>query len=126
GYADSEHLMVAAIARYHRRSLPKKRHEAWQLIESRDQRRTVASMALLLRLATALDRRPQATVAGIQVRREGGNTCVIRLEPMAAELDLSLERWSLQACESAVEESVGVKLRVLEPAPEPLACQPGR
>ena len=33
GYSESEHLMVAAIARYHRRSLPKKRHESWQLIE---------------------------------------------------------------------------------------------
>ena len=125
GYSQSEHLMVAAIARYHRRSLPKKRHEAWQLVEGREQRRTVASMALLLRLAAALDRRPQATVAGIQVRREGSNTCLIRLEPMAAELDLSLERWSLQACEPAVEESVGVKLRVQEPEPLQLACQPG-
>jgi exopolyphosphatase/guanosine-5'-triphosphate,3'-diphosphate pyrophosphatase len=117
GYSDSEHLMVAAIARYHRRSLPKKRHEAWQLIDGREQRRTVASMALLLRLAAALDRRPQATVAGIQVRRQGENICAIRLEPMAAELDLSLERWSLQACEPAVEESLGVRLRVLEPEP---------
>ena len=117
GYSDSEHLMVAAIARYHRRSLPKKRHEAWQLIEGREQRRTVASMALLLRLAAALDRRPQATVAGIQVRRQSQGLCEIRLEPMAADLDLSLERWSLQACEPAVEESLGVKLRVLEPLP---------
>ena len=116
GYSDAEHLMVAAIARYHRRSLPKKRHEAWQLIEGREQRRTVASMALLLRLAAALDRRPQATVAGIQVRRENDNICMIRLEPMATDLDLSLERWSLQACEPAVEEAVGVKLRVQEPA----------
>jgi exopolyphosphatase/guanosine-5'-triphosphate,3'-diphosphate pyrophosphatase len=119
GYSDSEHLMVAAIARYHRRSLPKKRHEAWQLIDGRDQRRTVASMALLLRLAVALDRRPQPTVAGIQVRREPENVCAIRLEPMALDLDLSLERWSLQACEAAVEESMGVRLKVLEP--EPLA-----
>jgi len=115
GYSDSEHLMVAAIARYHRRSLPKKRHEAWQLIDSREQRRTVASMALLLRLAVALDRRPQPMVAGIQVKRESANSCTIRLEPMAAELDLSLERWSLQSCAAAVEEAVGVRLSVLEP-----------
>jgi hypothetical protein len=40
---------------------------------------------------------------------------VIRLEPMAADLDLSLERWSLQACGAAVEEAVGVRLSVLEP-----------
>jgi hypothetical protein len=38
---------------------------------------------------------------------------------MALDLDLSLERWSLQACEAAVEESMGVRLKVLEP--EPLA-----
>ena len=32
GYSLSEHLMVAAIARYHRKSFPKKRHESWQLL----------------------------------------------------------------------------------------------
>ena len=116
GYSDSEHLMVAAIARYHRRSLPKKRHEAWQLLEGREQRRLVASMALLLRMAVALDRRPQPVVAGIQVRRDGSSGCSIRLEPMASDLDLSLERWSLAACAAAVEEAVGVRLRVLEPS----------
>jgi exopolyphosphatase/guanosine-5'-triphosphate,3'-diphosphate pyrophosphatase len=115
GYSDSEQLMVAAMARYHRRSLPKKRHEAWQLIDGREQRRTVAAMALLLRLAVALDRRPQASVAGIQVRTEEAGGLSIRLEPMAAELDLSLERWSLQACAPAVQEAAGVSFRVLEP-----------
>ena len=115
GYSDSEQLMVAAIARYHRRSLPKKRHEAWQLLEGREQRRLVASMALLLRMAVALDRRPQPVVAGIQLRRDGDSACSIRLEPMASDLDLSLERWSLAACAPAVEEAVGVRLRVLEP-----------
>jgi len=115
GYSDSEHLMVAAIARYHRRSLPKKRHESWQLIEGRDQRRTVASMALLLRLAVALDRRPEAVLAGLQLRRDAVNRCFIRLEPMQAGQDLSLERWSLSACAAAVEEAVGVRLSVEDP-----------
>ena len=114
GYSDSEHLMVAAIARYHRRSLPKKRHESWQLIEGREQRRTVASMALLLRLAVALDRRPEPVLAGLQLRRDGDNLCSIRLEPMQAGQDLSLERWSLAACAPAVEEAMGVRLSVEE------------
>lgn len=112
GYADSEHLMVAAIARYHRRSLPKKRHEAWQLIESREQRRTVAAMALLLRLAVALDRRPQPVLSGIEARADGDNGCVISLQPLEEGLDLSLERWSLSGCAAAVEEAVGVRLSV--------------
>jgi exopolyphosphatase/guanosine-5'-triphosphate,3'-diphosphate pyrophosphatase len=82
--------MVAAIARYHRRSLPKKRHESWQLIEGREQRRTVASMALLLRLAVALDRRPAPLLAGLQLRRDGSNRCSVRLEPMLKGQDLSV------------------------------------
>ena len=73
-------------------------------------------MALLLRMAVALDRRPQPVVAGIQVRRDGNSGCSIRLEPMASDLDLSLERWSLAACAPQVEEAVGVRLRVLEPS----------
>jgi len=120
GYSDHEQLMVAAIARYHRRSLPKKRHEAWQLIEAREERRCVASMALLLRLAVALDRRPQAVLAGIQVQPEGANALAIRLQPLSADLDLSLERWSLAACAGAVEEAVGVRINV----PEPLQLRP--
>ena len=63
-----------------RRSLPKKRHEAWQLLEGREQRRLVASMALLLRMAVALDRRPQPVVAGIQVRRAGGQAPALQAE----------------------------------------------
>ena len=114
GYSDVEHLMVAAIARYHRRSLPKKRHESWQLIEGREQRRTVAAMALLLRLAVALDRRPEPVLAGLQLRPDGSNGCSIRLEPMRANQDLSLERWSLAGCAAAVEEAVGVRLSVVE------------
>ena len=119
--------MVAAIARYHRRSLPKKRHESWQLITGREQRRCVAGMALLLRLAAALDRRPAAVIETIGVRPGGGaDAQVLEVElqprlPASGEPapDLSLERWSLRACTAVVLEACGVELRV----PEPVALQ---
>ena len=119
GYSESEHLMVAAIGRYHRRSLPKKRHESWQLIEDRDQRRTVTAMALLLRLAAALDRRPAAVIANLKVKSRQNAVCV-DLEPLKAAPgepapDLSLERWSLRSCAEVVQESCGLGLRVPEP-----------
>ncbi len=110
GYSESEQLMVAAIARYHRRSLPKKRHEAWILVPGRGQRRTVNSMALLLRLAASLDRRPTPAVAGLRIQCTPTDLS-IGLEP-AADLDLSLERWSLQACAEPLAEATGVRLRV--------------
>jgi len=125
GYSQAEHLMVAAIARYHRRSLPKKRHESWQLIESRDDRRTVTSMALLLRLAAALDRRPEPMVAGLRVCAipgpEGEPEGVsISLEPRPrgpeeAPVDLSLECWSLRSCAEVMLEATGLQLRVEGP-----------
>ena len=119
GYSEAEHLMVAAIGRYHRRSLPKKRHESWQLIEDRDQRRTVTSMALLLRLAAALDRRPAAVIGALQVQPLAGAVS-IGLEPLVAApgeqpVDLSLERWSLRSCADVVQEACGLDLRVPEP-----------
>ena len=128
GYSQTEHLMVAAIARYHRRGLPKKRHESWQLIESREDRRTVSTMALLLRLAAALDRRPQPPLQGIKVRQkppqEGHpGRLEITLLPNAtppgeAKADLSLECWSLQSCAAAVAESCGLELVVKAAQPE--------
>jgi exopolyphosphatase / guanosine-5'-triphosphate,3'-diphosphate pyrophosphatase len=123
GYSQIEHLMVAAIARYHRRSLPKKRHESWQLITGREQRRCVAEMALLLRLAAALDRRPAAVIDTIQVRTvHGADAQVLEVElvprrPGDGEpcADLSLERWSLRSCADVMLEASGVELRVREP-----------
>ena len=117
GYSQAEHLMVAAIARYHRRSLPKKRHESWQLIEGREQRRTVASMALLLRLAAALDRRPEPLLAGLRLSRRSAAGFTIELQPLLPEAaaepaDLSLERWSLRSCAPVVLEATGLQMAV--------------
>ena len=116
GYSEIEHLMIAAIARYHRRSLPKKRHESWQLIEGREERRTVTFLALFLRLAAALDRRPEAAIERFAVRQEGSGALVVTLEPRLGPdgifADLSLERWSLLACAPVVLEVTGLQLQV--------------
>ncbi|MEB3321121.1 MAG: Ppx/GppA phosphatase family protein, partial [Cyanobium sp.] len=127
GYSHMEHLMVAAIARYHRRSLPKKRHESWQLITGREQRRCVAALALLLRLAAALDRRPADAIAAIRVRPivtgadRGLEVDLVPRVPAPGQqaMDLSLERWSLRSCSGVVMEASGLQLRVLEPTEEP-------
>ena len=111
GYSEAEHLMVAAIARYHRRSLPKKRHESWQALATRENRRRVSEMALLLRLAAALDRRPEPVVAGLRSTASAGN---LRLElvPERLNQNLSLEKWSLENCADPVREAAGVVLSV--------------
>ena len=111
GYSESEHLMVAAIARYHRRSLPKKRHDSWQVLPTRDNRRLVGEMALLLRLAAAIDRRPEPVVDSIRVTATPGSL-QLELVPERRNQNLSLERWSLENCADVVRSAVGVCLDV--------------
>ena len=111
GYSEAEHLMVAAIARYHRRSLPKKRHESWQLVATRDNRRCVHQMALLLRLAAALDRRPEPVISALRIHAVKG-TLDLEIVPERVNQNVSLEQWSLESCAEVVKEAVGVELRV--------------
>jgi len=111
GYSEAEHLMVAAIARYHRRSLPKKRHDSWQALVTRENRRLVGDMALLLRLAAALDRRPEPVVASLRVETSPGALELV-LVPERLNQNLSLEQWSLESCAQVVREASGVKLKV--------------
>jgi len=112
GYSEAEHLMVAAIARYHRRSLPKKRHEAWQALQSRANRTTVSEMALLLRLAAALDRRPEPVVASIQAEVTG-HELQLGLIPERVNQNISLEQWSLESCAPVLREITGLNLTVM-------------
>ena len=111
GYSESEHLMIAAIARYHRRSLPKKRHESWQGLQTRVNRRTVSEMALLLRLAAALDRRPEPVVKRLKAVVRGGEL-ILELVSERLNQNLSLEQWSLESCSEVVKAVTGLKLKV--------------
>ena len=110
GYSDVEHLMVAAIARYHRRSLPKKRHEAWQAFSKREHRRIVSEMAILLRLAVSLDRRPENVVDFIEVQANSSEL-IFALHSIGGQ-DLSLEKWSLMNSSSIIRDTYGLEMKV--------------
>ena len=55
GFSESEKLMIANIARYHRKALPKDRHIDFTALEE-NERQTVSRLGAILRLADALDR----------------------------------------------------------------------
>ena len=112
GYSQSEHLMVSAIARYHRRSLPKKRHEAWQLLTSRTHRNIVSEMSLILRLAVAIDLRPEPVVSTLNIKIKE-RKITFKLFPINKDQNLSLEEWSLKNCANLVKEVKGKDLIVI-------------
>lgn len=66
GHSEEEVSIIASIARYHRGSAPKESHEAYFTIEEED-RKLVADMAAILRVAEALDRSYRQVVNKIQV-----------------------------------------------------------
>ena len=86
-FTPREREIVALVARFHRRSGPKKRHRAWSAL-TRDDRRMVRQLAALLRIADALDRRHSQRLREIRCRvanRRARFTLI-------AGLDLDVER----------------------------------
>ena len=110
GYSEAEHLILAALVRYHRRSPPKKRHEAWLSLQDAGQRRCVQQLSPLLRIAVALDRRPQAVIGRLDVALTP-KVVTIRIIPCCGA-NVSLECWSLENCRAEIEPGLGRKLRV--------------
>ena len=110
GYSEAEHLIIAALARYHRRGLPKKRHAAWQSLQNTVQQDCVAQLSPLLRIAVALDRRPHQVVERLEAVLNA-HVLTLTLTP-SPDTNLSLECWSLESCRSAIESGLGYKLQV--------------
>nr|WP_269623587.1 Ppx/GppA phosphatase family protein [Prochlorococcus marinus] len=112
GYSDAEHLMIAAIARYHRKNLPKKRHESWQVLEQKEHRKLVQEMSLILRISAALDLRPEPVVNSLKLVCKNSEV-MIYLIPENKNQNLALECWSLSNCFPIVKDMTGVDLKVL-------------
>lgn len=66
GFLPEELEIVANVARYHRGALPKKKHENFSRLSSKDQKR-VLTMASALRLAGGLDRSHNQLIEAVNV-----------------------------------------------------------
>lgn len=107
GFSPRETLLVANVARYHRRSAPKPQHEAFSVLD-RKERRTVRVLAALLRLADALDREHRQRVHRVEVSRRGAR---LRLS-VEGEGDLLLEGWSMKRKADLFRETFRAEVEV--------------
>ena len=71
GFTENEKEIIANIARYHRKSHPKIKHEGYNILSAEDQR-TVSVLAAILRVADGLDRSHSALVRKIRTRVSKG------------------------------------------------------
>lgn len=118
GFTEAEIEIIANIARYHRKSKPKKKHENYSSLPSKKHRLLVSQLSALLRIAVALDRRQIGAIARLQCEyRPNEQELYLRLFPEQPNDDCVLERWSLDYKKGIFEEEFGVRLvSTLEPA----------
>jgi len=110
GYTETEIEIIANLARYHRKSAPKKKHESYNLL-SRKNQILVSQLSSFLRLATALERRQVGTVYQVKCEyHRGAQEVLLRIFPHNINDDCALELWSLNFTKSVFETEFGVKL----------------
>ena len=112
GYSQAETNIIASIARYHRKTLPKKRHDSWQSLMSKEDKTLVLEMSLILRLASALDQRPDKVISAVKIKLQH-NILLFEIIPLNKSQDLILEKWSLELCRSVVKELKNLELKVV-------------
>jgi len=112
GYTENEIELIANIARYHRKSLPKKKHDAYHGL-SKTHRQLVEELSSFLRLGVALDRRHIGAIDRIESKlREDDKEFILYLHPTEAGDDCELERWNLDYKKEAFEAAFELKLLV--------------
>ncbi|MBW4054905.1 MAG: Ppx/GppA family phosphatase [Proteobacteria bacterium] len=74
GFSPREREMMALIARYHRKSLPKKKHPEFARLEAKDQQ-IVSRLGGILRLSDGLDRRRSGLVDVVELKRNEATFC---------------------------------------------------
>ena len=92
GFTDRERILIAALCRYHRKSLPSPLHSPY-LALSEEERHRLLMMIPILRLADNLDSTGEQRISGVdcRVRESGGVVLQVR-----AGGDIDLDQWAAE------------------------------
>ena len=112
GFTPRERELIAQIARYHRKSLPKRKHETFQALHE-DDRQRVERLGGILRLADGLDRRRSSAVQSVACQLSG---TAVTIQVHGSE-DLSLEIFGATAKKDLFEKSFGLRVVFVTGAP---------
>jgi len=108
GFTENEKEIIANIARYHRKSHPKLKHDSFRMLSSEDQS-VIRKLAAILRIADGLDRSHAAHVQRIKCRRDKGRLTIKLFHTPAARL--SLEVWGAETKKDLFEETFSVQVQ---------------
>ena len=111
GYTEPELEIIANLARYHRKSEPKKKHENFQRLADDETRLFVRQASTLLRLAVALDRRQIGAISNFYLICDlTTRQATLEIMPTTPNDPCSLELWSLEYKKVAFEKEFNLRL----------------
>jgi len=107
GFTNHEIEIIAQVARYHRKSVPRPKHEEFARLSPKDQI-IVKKLSGILRVAEGLDRTHSSIIQSLRCER-GGEALTLHLRS-ANETYPSLEIHTAETRKDLFEETLGVKL----------------
>lgn len=111
GYTETEIEIIANLARYHRKSPPKKKHENYANLLHKEDRQIVSKLSAMLRLAVALDRRQIGAIARVQCEyNSDSQELKLHIFPSHPDEDCALELWSVNLKKDVFEAEFQLKL----------------
>lgn len=112
GFTEREIEVIAVIARYHRKSKPKGKHDEFSALSKSD-RELVEVLAGILRIAIGLDRRHAGTVRSVRVFIDDD---AIDIEPVGDDgVDVDLEVYAARERSDLLADALGIQVRVGRP-----------
>jgi exopolyphosphatase / guanosine-5'-triphosphate,3'-diphosphate pyrophosphatase len=107
GFTENEKEIIANVARYHRKSHPKEKHEEYAKLGSED-KEIVKKLASILRIADGLDRAHNSAAEIIECSSDG-KELMVKLNPKNSE-SLELEIWGAETKKGLFEQTYGVNV----------------
>ncbi len=108
GFSDKDKFIIALVARYHRKGLPKPSHLEYMSLSQED-KDIVLKLSAILRIADALDNSYSYAVKRVELLESTGNKITLGI---AGKSDLTLELWSVERKKDYFEKVFQKKLSV--------------
>ena len=110
GLTDREIEIIAQVARYHRKSVPKESHPEFALLSDAD-KHIVRSLAGLLRIAIGLDRTQDGRIKKVTTRAEDEQLLIF--VKASAKFDYELNLYAANERRGLLADVIGTKVKIV-------------
>jgi len=114
GFTNDEAELIGLVARYHRKSHPKKKHQEFVSL-SPEKQYAVKVLAGILRIAEGIDRRQKGYVEDVLIEKSKNNgetTVNIKLLPKNINESVDIEVWGAVRRKQLLEETLNIKINI--------------